>query len=221
MGEEGPAPLPSQGTEPGSAPGTEPRRLPWRILAIFFVPFAALAAATGLQRWFEGPAPSGDTLLRWLLFASVAGLVVGGITGLVLGRSRLERYGFAALGVVGPWLATVVITGVLLGVRKGQERWALHQLRECRASGRALCRQAEFQGACAAAASRDPALRDAARRSLGVPTTKNCDRGWCESRWSYEGPWGAEDATAKQVCSVVTDTAGHFGRWMMLGGDEQ
>jgi hypothetical protein len=199
----------------------EPRPLPWRTLAIFVVPFAALAAATGLQRWLEGPTPRGDALLRWLVFASVAGLLVGGITGLVLGRSRLERYGWTALGVVGPWLATVVVTGVLLGAHNVQERWAQHQLRECRASGRALCRQAEFQGACAGAASRDPALRDASRRSLGVPSSKKCDRGWCESRWSYDGPWGSEEAATMQVCSVTTDTAGHFGRWMMLAADGQ
>src|SRR5256885_14605997 len=149
--------------------GDRPRPLPWRTLAIFFVPFAALAAATGLQRWIEGAAPSGDALLRWLLFASLAGLVVGGGTALILGRTRGERYGWTVLGVLGPWLATIAVTGVLLGVRNLQERWALHELRECRASGRAFCRPAEFRGACAAAASRDFALRGAALRRLGVP----------------------------------------------------
>jgi hypothetical protein len=184
------------------------------------VPFAALAGATGLQRWFEGPAPSGDALLRWLLFASVAGLLIGGITGLVLGRSRLERYGWTALGVVGPWLATVVVTGVLLGAHDVQERWATHELRVCRASGRAFCRQAEFRGACAGAASRDFGLRDAARRSLGVPLRKKCDQDRCESQWSYDGPWDAEESTTTQVCSVITDAAGHGARWMMLAGEE-
>jgi hypothetical protein len=193
--------------------------LPWRTLAIFFVPFAALAAATGLQRWFEGSARSGDPLLRWLLFASVAGLFVGGITGLVLGRTRSERYGWTLLGVTGPWLATVVVTGVLLGAQNVQERWATHQLGKCHASGRAFCKQAEFRGACAAAASRDFAVRDAARRRLGVPSGKKCDRARCESQWSYDGPWGAEESTATQVCSLITDAAGNGARSMMLAGD--
>ena len=154
----------------------EGRPLPWRTLAIFFVPFAALAAATGMQRGFEGSARSGDPLLRWLLFASVAGLFVGGITGLVLGRTRGGRYGWTLLGIVGPWFATVVVTGVLLGARNVEERWATHQLRECHASGRAFCKEAEFRGACAAAASRDFGVRDAARRLLGVPSRKKCDQ---------------------------------------------
>jgi hypothetical protein len=198
----------------------EPRPLPWRTLAIFFVPFAALAAATGLQRWFEGSARSGDPLLRWLLFASAAGLLVGGITGLVIGRTRGERYGWTVLGVVGPWLATVVVTGVLLGARNVEERWATHQLRECHASGRAFCKQAEFRGACAAAASREFGVRDAARRRLGVPSRKKCDQARCESQWSYDGPWSAEESTTTQVCSLITDATGNSARSMMLAGDD-
>jgi hypothetical protein len=200
--------------------GAYGRPLPWRTLAIFLVPFAALAAATGLQRWFEGPAPTGDALLRWLLFASVTGLLIGGVAGLIFGRTRAERYGWTLLGVVGPWLVTIAATGVLHGAHAIQERWALHELRACHASGRALCRQAEFRGACAAAVSRDPALRDAAWRSLGVPLRKSCDQNRCEARWSYDGPWDVEDEAHKQVCSVITDARGLGGRWLILAGEE-
>ena len=197
----------------------EPRHLPWRTLGVFFVPFAALAAATGLQRFFEGPAPSGDAQLRWLLFASAAGVVIGTVTGRVLGRTRPERYGWAALGVVGPWFVTIAATGLLLGARNVQERWALHELRACHASGRALCRSAEFRGACAAAASRDFTLRARALESLGAPLRKECNQVRCESRWSYDGPWGAEESSARQTCSVITDPSGHQPRWMLLADE--
>jgi len=196
-----------------------PHPLPWRTLAIFFVPFAALAAATGLQRFFEGPAPAGDAQLRWLLFASVAGLLIGGVTALVLGRTRRERYGWAALGVVGPWFVTVVATGLLLAAHKVEDRWALHELRACHASGRAICRSAEFRGACASAASRDFGVRAAALRTLGTPLKKDCNQVRCESRWSYDGPWGAEEPSARQTCSIITDPAGHGARWMLLADE--
>ena len=75
---------PSSARERSPQGGPHGRPLPWRMLAIFLVPLAALAGATGLQRWFEGPVPTGDSLLRWLLFASVTGLLVGGVTGLIL-----------------------------------------------------------------------------------------------------------------------------------------
>jgi len=196
-----------------------PRPFPWRPLAVFFVPFAALAAATGLQRFFEGPASSGDPQLRWLLYASVVGLFIGGITGLVLRRTPLELYGWAALGVVGPWFVTIVATGLLIGAHKVQDRWALHELRACHASGRAICRSAEFRGACASAASRDFGVRAAALRTLGTPSKKDCNQVRCESRWSYDGPWGAEEPSARQTCSVITDPAGHGARWMLLADE--
>jgi hypothetical protein len=204
---------------PESDVPAEGRPLPWRTLAIFFVPFAALAAATGLQRWLEGATPSGDALVRWLLFASVAGLFAGGITGVVLGRNRLERYGWTFWGVLGPWCVTVAATGVGLGARNLQESWAAHHVEECRAAGRPLCTPGEFGAACAGAASPDVATREAAARSLGVPDRRNCDPLRCRSQWSYDGPFPVEAVTDRQICSIVAD--GHTARWMLLAGEER
>lgn len=197
---------------------SEPRPLPWRTLSIFLVPFAGLAAATSLQRWFDGPASAGDALLRWLLFASVAGLFVGGIAGLVLGRNRAERYGWTFWGVVGPWCVTVAVTGILAGALNLRERWADHELAACRAAGHAVCTPGEFRAACAASASTDAGIRAGATRELGVPVRQDCAQGRCRSQWSYDGPWAAEGSTTRQICAVVGD--GHAARWMLLAGDE-
>jgi hypothetical protein len=202
-----------------SPPGaTELRPMPWRTLAIFFVPFAALAAATCLQRWLEGRAPSGDALVRWLLFASLAGLLVGGITGVALGRNRLERYGWTFWGVLGPWCVTIAVTGLGLGVRSLEERWASHERNACRAAGRALCTPAEFRAACAEGASPEVATRDAAARRLGVPERRSCDPVRCRSQWSYDGPFPAEGASTRQICTIVADD--HTARWMLLAGED-
>jgi hypothetical protein len=198
---------------------SEGRPLPWRMLSLCFVPFAGLAAATGLQRWFDGPAPTGDALLRWLLFASVAGLFVGGSTGVVLGRNRAERYGWTFWGVVGPWCVTVAVTGILAGALDLRERWADHELAVCRAAGRAVCTPSEFRAACAGSASSDAGIRAAAIRGLGLPLSKDCAQGRCRSQWSYDGPWTAEGSTTRQICALVGD--GHAARWMLLAGDEQ
>ena len=199
----------------------EGRALPWRTLAVFFVPFAGLAAATGLQRWFEGLAPSGDALLRWLVFASVAGLLIGGVTGLILGRGRLERYGWTLWGIAGPWCATIAVTGILLGARDAQERWAEHELTACRGAGRANCTPGEFRRTCSEAASADAATREAALRGLGAPVQGKCDGARCRSQWSYDGPWSAEGSPARQICSIVADAEGRGARWMLLAGEEQ
>jgi hypothetical protein len=194
--------------------------MPWRTLAIFFVPFAGLAAATGMQRWFEGPAPSGgDPLLRWLLFASVAGLFAGGGTGIVLGGNRAERYGWTFWGIVGPWCVTVAVTGLLVGALKVEERWAARELEACRVGGRSICTPGEFRLACAGAASADAAIREGAVRGLGAPIRRICDQGRCRSQWSYDGPWAAEGSTTRQICAVVGD--GREARWMVLAGGEE
>src|SRR3954462_5877965 len=116
------------------------------MLSLFFVPFAGLAVATVLQRWFDGQ-PTGDALLRWLLFASVAGLFVGGTTGLILGRNRAERYGWTVWGVVGPGCVAAAVPGTLPGAPHLRGRWADHEVAACRAGGRAVCTPSEFRAA--------------------------------------------------------------------------
>jgi hypothetical protein len=189
-------------------------------LAIFFVPFAALAAAVGLQRWIEGPAPSGDVLLRWLWFASMAGLVVGAVTGLFLGRNRLGRFGWTLWGGVGPWCVTLAVTGGVLVGNDVLERWAAHELASCRGSPGAICTLAEFRASCAEAASSVASARGEALRSLGTPEREKCDQGRCRSQWSYDGPWSAEESAVRQVCFVVADPAGRSSRWMLFASEE-
>jgi hypothetical protein len=147
------------------------------------------------------------------------GLLVGGVTGLILGRTRGERYGWISLGVVGPWLVTVAVTGAFAGAGNVEERWAAHEVAACRGAGRALCTPGEFHSACSGAASSDGATREAALRGLGAPVRAKCDEGRCRSQWAYDGPWSAEGSTTRQVCSVVTDAAGHGARSMLLADE--
>src|SRR4051812_1012050 len=139
------------------------------MLSIFFVPFAGLAVATGLQRWFDGPAPTGDALLRWLLFASVAGLFVGGTTGLILGRNRAERYGWTFWGVVGPWCVTVAVTGILTGALHLRERWADHEVAACPPPGGGGGRPGGVRRPRPGAGARAPAPRAASGRRPRAP----------------------------------------------------
>jgi hypothetical protein len=79
--------------------------VPWRALLALFVPAAALAAGTGLQRLFESS--SSDPVLHWLAWSSGAGLAVGALAG------RLRRRMFwAAYGLVSPWLLASLMWGL-------------------------------------------------------------------------------------------------------------
>jgi hypothetical protein len=87
-----------------------PRPLPWRKLAVLFVPAAALAAGVGLQLVFEGPQPEGDSLLRWLCWSSGAGLAIGAAAGALACRRPERRAAWAFFGAASPWaLAGLVL----------------------------------------------------------------------------------------------------------------
>ncbi len=176
------------------------RPVPWRAIAAAFVPAAALAAGTGLQRWLEGSAPSGDVLLRWLLWSAGAGLFVGAGVGLLRG-SRLP---WAVYGAAAPLLAVGLVLGALRAVLPVREWIADRAEAACRAEGRPVCSVREFDAACA--------RRD--RRLLGEPQQTLCrdDKdGACTLRWLYRGPFRPEQRAPRGafLCSVVTDALGN------------
>jgi hypothetical protein len=80
------------------------------------VPAAALALGVGLQRLAEGPAPQGDPFVRWLVWSSGAGLIIGALTGLAL-RKRLL---WTVYGLTAPWMVAALVWGGMLALR----RWA-------------------------------------------------------------------------------------------------
>src|SRR5437867_2185770 len=141
--------------------------MPWRTLCVLFIPAAALAAGVGLQRVFEGPLPEGDATLRWLLWSTAAGLLVGGLAGLALKKNLF--FAGALYGGLAPWATAGLVAGVLAAVRPIREGLADHREQACRATGRAICTVAEFMAGCAQA-SREPA-----RSPLGEPQQKLCD----------------------------------------------
>jgi hypothetical protein len=74
------------------------------------VPAAALALGVGLQRLAEGPAPQGDPFVRWLVWSSGAGLIIGALTGLAL-RKRLL---WTLYGLTAPSLIVLVLVFVFV-----------------------------------------------------------------------------------------------------------
>ena len=118
----------------------EARPAPLGAILLFFVPAAALAAGVGLQRFIEGPVPTGDSLLRWLLWSTGAGLLRGLAAGLV----RRARYFWIAWGVLSPALATGAVLGAVKATLPLREWVADHREAACRAEGRKLCTFAEF-----------------------------------------------------------------------------
>jgi hypothetical protein len=80
------------------------------------VPAAALASGVGLQRLVEGAAPRGEPLVRWLVWSSGAGLIIGALTGLAL-RKRLF---WTLYGLTAPWVVAALVSSGTLAFR----RWA-------------------------------------------------------------------------------------------------
>ena len=198
---------------PPARPG---RPMPWRALGALFVPAAALAAGTGLQRFFEGPIPPGDALLRWMLWSTGAGLLAGILGGLALQKKKLFFFFWAAYGAGAPWAVAGLVAGAVAAVRPVREGLADQREQACRASGRSVCTVPEFTAACAEA-SRDPG-----RSSLREPQQKLCDTQGCTFRWVYPGPFRPETRTVPGalLCSVVADPAGKGVRYALIRASE-
>jgi hypothetical protein len=178
----------------------EDRPLPWRVLLAFFVPAAALAAGIGVQRVWEGSAPQGDAVLRWLLWSGGAGLLFGAMAG-VLRRSWL----WALYGAVSPFVVALVVIVGVGAVRPVRDFIASRRESQCRASGRKVCTVNEFRASC----------EHGEVDKLGPPTTRICSGTSCTSRWLYGGPFRGDSTPL--LCSMVIDS-GNVTRTAVLPG---
>ena len=182
---------------PRGALGTQ---FPWRTVCAVFAPAVGLAAATGLQRWIEGPLPAGDALARWLWMASAVSLIAGAAMGLFLSKRRDGRALWIAWGAAAPWaLALGTVVGVK-AVRPIRDGFAILREAQCRADRHPACTAREFAEKC-----RSPE----APKLLGRPAQTFCSDGECTHRYRYDGPWTPDDfaASGSLVCSVVVDAA--------------
>lgn len=188
-------------------PLPERRPFPWRPVAALFVPAAALAAGTGLQRFAEGPAP--DALLHWLYWSSASGLLIGALAGLALRHKAL----WAGYGLAAPWIAVGLVSGAVRAVRPLRELAADRREAACRSEGRAVCTLNDFVARCGQVRA-EPAR---AKALLGEPRTSSCGPQGCTSRWLYPGPFRPEQGTgAGEACFVQTDAQGRGVRhWLM------
>ena len=187
-------------------PPPEPpaKPFPWRAALAFFVPAAALAAGTGLQRWLDPFA--GDPVIHWLFWSSGVGLILG-----VAARRKLA---WAAWGLAAPWIVAVAVGGIASAVRPVREALADRREAACRAEGRLVCTLRDFTARCEKA-QRHP--RDA-RGLLGEPRTTSCAGQACTNQWLYVGPFRPEqhDGSGALACFVMTDAQGRGIRhWLM------
>jgi len=183
-------------------PRRKPRRRPWRAVAAAFVPFAGLAAGTGLSRAFDPP--GADYLWRWLSWSSAAGLLIGGVWGLLLRRPALwTLYGAVAPGAT----AGLVFAGMLASLPV-REWLADRREASCRESGRRLCTAHEYEVAC----NRND------QDALGAPAQSFCAGETCTKRWTYRGPYRPETLSRRTMllCSVTTDAHGNGARSSMI-----
>jgi len=181
----------------------EDRPLPWRVLLAFFVPAAALAAGIGIQRAWEGGAPQGDAVLRWLLWSCGAGLLFGAMAG-VLRRS----WAWALYGAVSPFAVAVAVLAVVALVRPIRELVADRREAQCRSDGRKVCTANEFRASC----------ERGELEKLGPPRSRICSGTSCTSRWLYTGPF--RDSSADLLCSMVIES-GKVARTALLPGDDR
>ena len=171
-------------------PPIEPAKpFPWRPLLALFVPAAALAGGTGLQRWLD--AAAADPVLHWLAWSTGVGVIVGAAVGL----ARRRKLIWAAYGLTAPWIAAGVVAGTVVAVRPVRERLADRHEAACRAEGRAICTVSAFDAACA--------RRDL--KALGPPQQSICNGPSCTQRWVYRGPFRPDQLPVKGsvLCSIV------------------
>ncbi|HUJ27847.1 MAG TPA: hypothetical protein VLW85_17605 [Myxococcales bacterium] len=168
---------------PAEKPG---RPFPWRTSLALFVPAAALAAGTGLQRWLEGPQPQGDAVLHWLYWSGGSGLAIG----IVVGMLRRARLAWIAWGYLSPFAAAALVWLATEAARPVREYLADRREADCRAEGRKLCTLREFEQACA---RRDRSL-------LGEPAQQVNEI----RRWYYRGPFRPEQIPFRGavLCSI-------------------
>lgn len=198
-----------------------PRPIPWRAVALVALPAAALAGGRGVQWLLEGPTPSGDALLRWMLFSCGTGLLLGALAGRLLTRTGGGRLVWALWGALAPF---VLAGAVSLGVAAARplRAWAAEKgYEKCRQT-RTVCSVTEFREACSLAARPVPGAKARVAGTLGPPAFDRCDETSCTLRWTYEGPWTPDNwvAPGALLCSVVTDPQGTGLRWSVAPGFE-
>lgn len=184
------------------------RAFPWRVLLVFLLPAAALAAGTGLQRAVEGPVALGDAPLRWLYFSCGAGVPLGLVAGLVRGR----KIAWTLYGAAAPWLAAGLVLVTASAVKPLRETVADRREAACRSEGRTICTVREFRTNC----------EKGAATALGQPRSKTCGADTCTAHWLYTGPFRPNDyvAAGSILCSMVSGTDGRLARASLRPGDE-
>jgi hypothetical protein len=184
------------------------RPFPWRVLLVFALPAAALAAGTGLQRWLEGPLATGDASLRWLELSCGAGVALGLVTGL----ARRQKTAWILYGAAAPWVVAGLVTVAVHAARPVREMLADRREAACRAEGRPVCTVREFRAHC----------EKGEATALGTPRSKTCGASDCTSRWLYAGPFRPNNyvAPGSILCSIVSSPNGQLARASLMPSDE-
>ncbi len=198
-----------------------PKPFPWRAVAMLLVPAAALAAGSLVARLLDGPQPTGDAALRWLLLCAGAGLVAGAVAGALISKTAGGRLVWAVWGLVAPGVIAGLVVGAGVALRPAREWSAARGVARCRLT-RQVCTPREFRDACAKAAVNEPGARLRAPALLGGPGKELCYPAGCTGRWHYSGPWQPDDyvAPGSMLCSVVFDAEGRGLRYAVNPGTE-
>ena len=203
----------SPGIEELLPPPLPPARpAPWAALLALFVPAAALAAGTGLQRVFEG-AGTAEPVFHWLWWSSAAGLGVGALCGALRGQKLL----WGAYGLAAPWVCAALVAGALQAAGPLREKLADGRESSCRAAGRTVCTRRDFTARCAQAQATAAQAKDL----LGDPRSADCSGQGCTRKWLYPGPFRPEEDAepGALACIVLTDAQGRGVRHWLMAAD--